>query len=182
MSELPVNHAEAAELAALKRDESNLARCYIEAAARIATLEAALGEAREFIAGDSDIVDIPGGAASRLLARLDAALSASPSGMVVAVADVAAERRRQVEAEGWSSEHDDQHSNGEMATAAACYLVPQYIHWPLAGGIGHLRWPWTKQWWKPKNRRRDLIRAAALIVAEIERLDRLSPAHAKEGG
>jgi hypothetical protein len=33
-------------------------------------------------------------------------------------------------------------------------------------------WPWHDDWWKPKDRRRDLIRAAALIVAEIERLDR----------
>ena len=34
-------------------------------------------------------------------------------------------------------------------------------------------WPgWAWSWWKPKNRRHDLIRAAALIVAEIERIDR----------
>jgi hypothetical protein len=33
-------------------------------------------------------------------------------------------------------------------------------------------WPWSVQWWKPKDRRRDLVRAGALIVAEIERLDR----------
>jgi hypothetical protein len=33
-------------------------------------------------------------------------------------------------------------------------------------------WPWSLHWWKPKSPRRDLIRAAALIVAEIERLDR----------
>lgn len=33
-------------------------------------------------------------------------------------------------------------------------------------------WPWDKSWWKPKGARRDLIRAAALIVAEIERIDR----------
>ena len=31
---------------------------------------------------------------------------------------------------------------------------------------------WDSEWWKPKDRRRDLIRAGALIVAEIERLDR----------
>lgn len=36
-------------------------------------------------------------------------------------------------------------------------------HWPLS---------WAKSWLKPKDRRRDLIRAAALIIAEIERLDR----------
>jgi hypothetical protein len=35
-------------------------------------------------------------------------------------------------------------------------------------------WPWEDKWWKPKDRRRDLVRAGALIVAEIERLDRLA--------
>ena len=38
-------------------------------------------------------------------------------------------------------------------------------------GIMDIPW-WSKDWWKPKDKRRDLIRAAALIVAEIERLDR----------
>jgi len=33
-------------------------------------------------------------------------------------------------------------------------------------------WPWAEKWWKPKNERRDLVKAAALILAEIERLDR----------
>ncbi len=31
--------------------------------------------------------------------------------------DMLAERRRQVEAEGWTSEHDDEHDAGEMARA-----------------------------------------------------------------
>jgi hypothetical protein len=33
-------------------------------------------------------------------------------------------------------------------------------------------WPWDLKWWKPTTPRRDLVKAAALIVAEIERLDR----------
>lgn len=33
-------------------------------------------------------------------------------------------------------------------------------------------WPWDESWWKPTNRRRDLVKAGALILAEIERLDR----------
>ncbi|MCT5529908.1 hypothetical protein LZL70_30340, partial [Pseudomonas aeruginosa] len=37
--------------------------------------------------------------------------------------DVQAERRRQVEAEGWTPEHDDEHSHGQMARAAACYAL-----------------------------------------------------------
>lgn len=75
--------------------------------------------------------------------------------------EIAAERQRQIDEEGWTPEHDDTHAQGEMASAAACYC------------LGTLRyWPWAPAWWKPKGRRRDLIRAAALIVAEIERLDR----------
>ena len=78
-----------------------------------------------------------------------------------AIADIAAERRRQVEAEGWTPEHDDAHDDNELSRAAACYAI---------GNVAY--WPWEAMWWKPKDRRRDLVRAAALIVAEIERLDR----------
>ncbi len=89
--------------------------------------------------------------------------------------EIAAERRRQVEAEGWSHEHDDQHDEGEMAWAAACYAIGR----DAIGSLQTKLWPWSREWWKPKDARRDLIRAAALIVAEIERLDRKSAA--KEG-
>ena len=41
-------------------------------------------------------------------------------------------------------------------------------------------WPWSLDWWKPKDPRRDLVRAGALIVAEIERLDR-QPARGADG-
>ncbi|MDE2106773.1 MAG: hypothetical protein KGL39_56685, partial [Patescibacteria group bacterium] len=73
-------------------------------------------------------------------------------------------RRRQMEDEGWSPEHDDQHTHGEMANAAACYAIDSPSLWPMS-------WNWS--WWKPKDRRRDLARAGALIAAEIDRLDRL---------
>lgn len=89
-----------------------------------------------------------------------------------ATADVIAERRRQVDDEGWDAEHDDQYQNsGQMAQAAAAYALraspAQYNH-------AHDLWPWSDEWWKPKDVRRDLVRAAALIIAEIERLDRHS--------
>ena len=42
--------------------------------------------------------------------------------------------------------------------------------------VSALGWPWNEAAWKPKDARRDLVRTAALIVAEIERLDRCSPA------
>ena len=37
--------------------------------------------------------------------------------------DVLAERRRQVEAEGWTPEHDDAHDDGSLALAGAAYAV-----------------------------------------------------------
>ncbi|HHG5409119.1 TPA: hypothetical protein ACPWMT_005896, partial [Pseudomonas aeruginosa] len=51
-------------------------------------------------------------------------LAAAPGNSVPqAWLDVQAERRRQVEAEGWTPEHDDGHSHGQMARAAACYAL-----------------------------------------------------------
>ena len=70
----------------------------------------------------------------------------------------------------FSPESDDGYLDGELLRAAACYLlnlvVPKSPHrWP---GL----WPWPSLWWKPTNPRRDLVKAGALILAEIERLDR----------
>lgn len=101
-----------------------------------------------------------------------------------AARDVLAERRRQVEVEGNGPEHDDTHDRGELALAAAAYLlqdfgvpVLSYGAVPLLSsldGSEHVirLWPWELDWWKPKSRRRNLERAGALILAEIERLDR----------
>lgn len=102
--------------------------------------------------------------------------------------EIADERGRQQLGEGWTPEHDDEHDRGEMAMAAACYAAPEAVYVYRAecgdGVTGSLRfdgaWPWNSGWWKPKSRRRDLIRAAALIVAEIERLDRAA-CQQKEG-
>lgn len=85
-----------------------------------------------------------------------------------AMDDVIAERLRQVNAEGWSYEHDDEHDEGELAMAAAAYCEHAINQDDNVPGF----WPWPAGQWKPKDRRRDLVRAAALIIAEIERLDR----------
>ena len=95
-----------------------------------------------------------------------------------ALLDVAAERRRQIEAEGWTPKHDDEHDRGQMATAAAGYAyVAGLSQQDRARFVGPAAfppplWPWDLRWWKPTDRRRDLVKAGALIVAEIERLDR----------
>ncbi len=97
-----------------------------------------------------------------------------PSG---AFGDVLDERLRQVMEEGWTPEHDDQHSTGQLARAAACYALSgggvSRSLWPDGPPAGStLFWPWSARWWKPKDARRDLVRAAALLIAEIERIDR----------
>jgi hypothetical protein len=91
--------------------------------------------------------------------------------LTAAARDVLAERQRQVSAEGWTPEHDDEHDIGEMADAAASYAL-HASGWTetIPGGI----WPadWSQKWWKPTTPRRNLVKSGALILAEIERIDR----------
>lgn len=98
-----------------------------------------------------------------------------------AASDVLAERARQIAAEGWTPEHDDEHDGGELARAGAAYalMADREIHLKRKMTPGW--WPWAVAWWKPKDRRSDLVRAGALILAEIERLDRAALAARKEG-
>lgn len=88
--------------------------------------------------------------------------------VTAAAADVLAERQRQVTAEGWTAERDDGYQNSELADAAACYA----IHAHNQGFSTPAHWPWSQDWWKQTSPRRDLVKAGALILAEIERLDR----------
>lgn len=85
----------------------------------------------------------------------------------LAASAVLAERARQINAEGWTPEHDDQYSNGELAVAAGCYAP-----YNTQASMCPAEWPWDSSWWKPTTRRRALEKAGALILAEIERLDR----------
>lgn len=93
-----------------------------------------------------------------------------------AVDDVIAERVRQIEVEGYDEAHDDKHTNGEIANAAACFaMTPWRRSLALFGGdtVFDRIWPWAKKHWKPKDRRHSLVVAGALIIAEIERIDRI---------
>jgi hypothetical protein len=107
-----------------------------------------------------------------------------PTSATTALQDVMTERYRQMMVEGWTAKHDDEHASGGMAIAAACYALADRAQ-PLSlmtVKLGKL-WEWTgwaSHWFKPKDQRSNLIRAGALILAEIERLDRvraLGPAH-----
>ena len=113
-------------------------------------------------------------------------------GITQAAVDVLIERQRQIDQEGWTPEHDDQHAGGQMALAAGCYAMfasasdRQRATADLPGSLASLGktitgwaawlqiWPWHRSWWKPTTRRRDLVKAGALIIAEIERLDRIT--------
>lgn len=91
--------------------------------------------------------------------------------------DVQAERRRQVEVEGWTPEHDDGHACDEIAAFACYYAMPPAVRDWDASSTGYgdtLGKAVLPEGWEPKtgDRRRELVKACALALAEIERLDR----------
>ncbi len=95
---------------------------------------------------------------------------------------IAAERRRQEEEEGWTPEHDAEHTNAELATAGvgyAMFAVEQLVMGPDREMPGEAysvppsatEWPWHPDRWKPSTDPiRNLVKAGALIAAEIDRL------------
>lgn len=106
------------------------------------------------------------------------------------------ERHRQVSSEGWSLEHDDQHTDGSLAMAAALYAArnDNLMHVNMCGECNtpHVTdpWPWwnrdpnpghgarrARAWDKREehSRVKRLIIAGALIVAELERMERANP-------
>ena len=84
--------------------------------------------------------------------------------------DVLDERRRRIEIYGWTPGKNDALRLGELASAAACYCHPEPCMDETKGVP--FSWPFHRKMWEPTDRRSDLVKAAALILAEIERLDR----------
>lgn len=82
---------------------------------------------------------------------------------------IASERLRQVMEEGWNWTHDDEHENGELALAAVVYATPRDERRAVMS-----LWPWDEEWYKPGERIRELVKAGALIAAEIDRLQRVA--------
>lgn len=91
---------------------------------------------------------------------------------------IAEERQRQIEKEGWTMEHDIfEHRYGQLADAAVSYALTEEERKKLC----HLvktdedvppTWPFEKEHWKPcpNDRIKELVKAGALIAAEIDRL------------
>jgi hypothetical protein len=104
---------------------------------------------------------------------------------------IAAERQRQIEVEGWTPAHDDEHEGNQLAMAAACYASPVPLNAEIEVPCGcreaecqhsafgkHMlvpAWPWDSNW--DKRHKHDRITqlkiSGALIAAEIDRLQRL---------
>ena len=97
------------------------------------------------------------------------------SGATKAGLDALGERARQRRMEGYDDAHDDAHDDFDLTSAAIAYLNSAR----LRGTTGHgytdtppPDWPWDANDWKPKSVRQQLVVAAALIIAEIEKIDR----------
>jgi hypothetical protein len=96
---------------------------------------------------------------------------------------IAAERSRQTEVEGWTPEHDDQLDRCELLYAAENYqeLAHFIAYTGRTDAATYYRgrppraatWPFGWDW-KPNHTDpvRNLVKAGALIAAEIDRLQR----------
>lgn len=100
---------------------------------------------------------------------------------------VLAERQKQIEIDGYTTAHDDEHAPGEIAAAGAAYLyagsivdrrqreqLPFALDSGRSGGVVRTLWPWNHEFWKPRvdDRRRDLVKGCALGIAEGDRMER----------
>ncbi|KSE95426.2 hypothetical protein AO934_31075 [Pseudomonas aeruginosa] len=72
----------------------------------------------------------------------------------------------------------------KMARAAACYALAgsSAPNDGTAALLVSLAWPWDEQWWKPSTARRDMVKACALALAELERLDRAGISQSPQPG
>lgn len=122
---------------------------------------------------------------------------------------IAAERLRQIEKEGWSPEHDDEHDDESLALAAICYASPVPLYMCDIDNRATVRFvdPWPDSWdstwdkrsqygnaddtesgiadpetYTDKQRLDLLVKAGALIAAEIDRRKRAAGMKEASGG
>lgn len=88
---------------------------------------------------------------------------------------VAQERYRQVTEEGYDASHDDHHGNGDLIQAAICYADRALNQLRPRAARTVPEWPWDKDSYKPSpvDTVRNLVKAAALLCAEIDRINRV---------
>ena len=84
---------------------------------------------------------------------------------------IAAERARQIAREGWTQSHDAHHVDEQLALAAATYALPACLRLHAGRDKRPITWPLTWDFKPtPNDRVRELVKAGALIAAEIDRL------------
>ncbi|APQ14718.1 hypothetical protein BJP27_24410 (plasmid) [Pseudomonas oryzihabitans] len=158
-----------------------------EPAAPVASINPAVLGDLASIAGLSGVLR-QGGPAPEDLQELSEALAIAHDAVAAhpepdaAVRDVLAERKRQIEAEGWTPERDDAYTGGQLAAAGAAYSIIAHKMAETGAVVHPACWPWDASWLKPGTPRRNLIKAGALIVAEIQRIDRAEARAKTEGG
>ena len=151
--------------------------------ARIAELESVLAHVQEEFKkfGDS----FPDGFDWRLFRFVDDTIAATHptqqglDAQTQAARSVLAERARQIAAEGYTPEQDDGYNPGVLALHGGLYACHAYDN--LTKKRAPEGWQWDAKWWKSKDPRSNLVKAGALILAEIEPLDRSFAAQAKQG-
>ena len=80
---------------------------------------------------------------------------------------IAAERKRQIDQEGFTAEHDARWVDGELIEAAEAYIGHAEVGAVLDDS--EYDWPWDHATFKPGTKISDLVKAGALIAAEIDR-------------
>ncbi len=93
------------------------------------------------------------------------------------------ERQRQISENGYTLHHDSEHENEELARAAMCYAMPSDLRNKAVWGESRLLHFYQSHGehiklypigWKmkptPNDRIKELVKAGALIAAEIDRL------------
>ncbi|OLP44130.1 hypothetical protein [Rhizobium oryziradicis] len=96
--------------------------------------------------------------------------------------DVLDERVRQVNVKGHTPERDDHYPRGELALAEAAYAgraAGVAMSSTTVCSYALYLYPWAMSGFHQKNYRSDMVRAAALIIADIEAFDR---AEARKAG
>lgn len=96
---------------------------------------------------------------------------------------IAKERARQVVEEGFDAAHDAKYKHLELVRAGVSYACV-----PVIRGEGREQnipaerveeeiaiipeevWPWDVKWWKPGTDKQCLIKAGALIAAQLDKL------------
>lgn len=89
--------------------------------------------------------------------------------------DLIAEERSRHQSIGYDAAHDDVHREAELSRAGVCYANLGWLG-PLGYYANHAPpdWPFEPQFWKPSSDPvRNLVKGAALIAAEIDRLLRI---------